>query len=164
MAELERRLAGAVAAPSEDPGRGDGGPGRAFPGKVRRGPEGADERPGAVGSEFARASPEREQARCLQDSTSSPQAESNGEPQWPDEAAETAFLAQARFGEPREAAAPLESTVPVPVPEAPVEKEKLPTLEELLPRIPAEVMAALDEHFRAKFTTVRRVPKSALKP
>ena len=98
------------------------------------------------------------------DSTGSQQTEPNGDSQWPDEAAETAFLAQARFGEQREAPAPLELHAPMPAPEAPVEKEKLPSLEELLPRIPAEVMAALDEHFRAKFTTVRRVPKSALQP
>jgi hypothetical protein len=122
MAELERRLAGALA-------------------------------PTAVVADV----PAQEAAEL-------PQAESNGEPQWPDEAAETAFLAQARFGERQETPSPLESAAPVQAAEAPVEKEKLPALEDLLPRIPAEVMAALDEHFRAKFTGVRRVPKEALKP
>jgi hypothetical protein len=86
----------------------------------------------------------------------------DGEPVWPDESAEAAFLAQAGFGERQEPAAAPESFAPAP--ETPVEKEVLPALEDLLPRIPAEVVAALDEHFRARFTGVRRIPKEALKP
>lgn len=39
----------------------------------------------------------------------------------------------------------------------------LPPLEDLVSRIPAPTRALLDELFRAKFVTVRRVPKSALK-
>jgi len=73
-----------------------------------------------------------------------------------------AFLAQAGFGErPETPAAP---ELAAPVPQVPVEREVLPALEDLLPRIPAEVVAALDEHFRAKFTSVRRIPREALKP
>ncbi len=40
----------------------------------------------------------------------------------------------------------------------------LPPLEGLVNRIPAPTRALVDELFRAKFVTVRRVPKSALKP
>ena len=39
---------------------------------------------------------------------------------------------------------------------APVLGDKLPELEELLARVPAGVRDALDELFRAKFTSVRR--------
>ena len=90
------------------------------------------------------------------------QEASDGDPVWPDESAEMAFLAQAGFGErPETPAAP---ELAAPVPQVPVEREVLPALEDLLPRIPAEVVAALDEHFRAKFTSVRRIPREALKP
>ena len=41
--------------------------------------------------------------------------------------------------------------------------KKLPPLEELVQRIPAETRDLLDELFRARFTTVRRVRKSDLK-
>jgi hypothetical protein len=39
----------------------------------------------------------------------------------------------------------------------------LPSLEELVQRIPAEARAALDDLFRAKFSGVRRVSKKSLK-
>jgi hypothetical protein len=39
----------------------------------------------------------------------------------------------------------------------------LPPLEELVNRIPAPTRALMDELFRARFVTVKRVPKSALK-
>lgn len=39
----------------------------------------------------------------------------------------------------------------------------LPALEELVKRIPAEVLGTMDELFRAKFATVQRVPKKSLK-
>jgi len=49
---------------------------------------------------------------------------------------------------------------PAPRPEPPA---KLPPLDELVARIPHAVREALDDLFRAKFTTVRQVPLSALK-
>ena len=77
---------------------------------------------------------------------------------WPGEAEEAAFLAEQRA-----------QGVVVPVQPAAAAGEEtdlqpLPSLEELVPRIPAETRAALDDLFRAKFTAVRRVPKKALKP
>jgi len=43
------------------------------------------------------------------------------------------------------------------------EKGDLPPLEKLVGRIPAETREALDELFRAKFTSVRRLPGKAFK-
>jgi hypothetical protein len=37
-------------------------------------------------------------------------------------------------------------------------------MDDLIQRIPAPARAAIDELFRARFVTVKRVPKSALKP
>ncbi|HET7536190.1 MAG TPA: hypothetical protein VFJ90_07040 [Candidatus Didemnitutus sp.] len=39
----------------------------------------------------------------------------------------------------------------------------LPPLDDLVQRIPAPTRELIDELFRAKFVTVKRVPKSALK-
>ena len=51
----------------------------------------------------------------------------------------------------------------VPVePEALPPPDELPPVEELVGKIPAETRALLDDLFRAKFTTVRRVPATAL--
>jgi hypothetical protein len=41
---------------------------------------------------------------------------------------------------------------------APVDGDTLPPLDELVARIPAPVREILDDLFRARFTTVRRVP------
>jgi hypothetical protein len=73
-----------------------------------------------------------------------------------DEMAESAFRAEARArGEP---------VVPVKAQEAEaVESGPLPPLDELVKRIPPEVREVLDELFRAKFVTVKRVPERALK-
>ncbi len=78
---------------------------------------------------------------------------------WPDEAAETMFMADARTrGEPAEISAGAAT-------EAAEETDTrgLPPLDGLVQRIPAEVREALDDLFRAKFTAVRRVPRKALK-
>jgi hypothetical protein len=42
----------------------------------------------------------------------------------------------------------------------PVRTEKLPALDELVARVPANVAALLDDLFRAKFTAVRRYPEA----
>ena len=53
-----------------------------------------------------------------------------------------------------------------PPPAEPVDAEPktaLPSLDELVSRVPAEVREVLDELFRARFTAVRRMPARALK-
>ena len=75
---------------------------------------------------------------------------------WPDEAAEAAFIAETRGrGEP----------LPVATPDVveQADSRPLPSLDELVKRIPSETRELLDELFRVKFTTVRRVPRKALK-
>ena len=77
---------------------------------------------------------------------------------WPDEAAESAFRAEARErGEATVVSAPAAEAVEE------TDAKGLPELEELLKRIPPAAREALDEHFRAKFTGVKRVPAKALK-
>ena len=49
--------------------------------------------------------------------------------------------------------------------ESPAEpKTDLPPMEDLVQRIPAPVREAVEELFRARFVTVKRIPSSALKP
>jgi hypothetical protein len=77
---------------------------------------------------------------------------------WPDESAESAMLSELRSrGEapaaPAPAAEPIEETTAA----------ALPKLDALLKRIPPEVRETLEDLFRAKFVTVRRIPKKALK-
>lgn len=45
----------------------------------------------------------------------------------------------------------------------PEEKGDLPPMEDLVKRIPAPARELMEELFRARFVTVKRVPKSALK-
>lgn len=74
-----------------------------------------------------------------------------------DEAAEAAFLSEARErGEVVATARPAESVEEV------VDSKALPPLDELVKRIPPEVRETLEDLFRAKFVTVRRVPAKAL--
>jgi hypothetical protein len=77
---------------------------------------------------------------------------------WPDEAAETAFLSESRVEH---------GSGQVAIPPAAQEEElpskALPALDVLVQRIPAETRELLDELFRAKFTTVKRVKPSDLK-
>lgn len=80
-------------------------------------------------------------------------------PVWPDESAESAFLAEARErGEPAKATpAAIEQAEEAAAPKV------LPKLEDLVDRIPVEVRDTIEELFRAKFVRVQRVPKKALK-
>jgi hypothetical protein len=87
-------------------------------------------------------------------------SDEEGSPSWPDETAESAFLADARDRG--------ESVTSTPAPKAEAADDAdtnkpLPPLDELVKRIPAEVRETLDDLFRARFVTVRRVPKKALK-
>ena len=78
---------------------------------------------------------------------------------WPDEAAETMFMADARTrGEPAELSAGAATEAAEEL-----DSRGLPPIDGLVQRIPPEVREALDDLFRAKFTTVRRVPRKALK-
>ncbi len=45
----------------------------------------------------------------------------------------------------------------------PEEKGELPPMEDLVKRIPAPAREVLEELFRARFVTVKRIPQSALK-
>ena len=85
-------------------------------------------------------------------------SEDEGAANWPDETAESSFLAEARAR--GEVVAP-----PKPKEEAAddAEAKPLPSLDELVQRIPAEVRDTLEDLFRARFVTVKRVPKRALK-
>lgn len=73
-----------------------------------------------------------------------------------DEAAESAFLAEAKD----------RGEAVVPKPAAEVEEgnpKALPPLDELVKKIPPEVRDALEDLFRARFVSVKRFPKKALK-
>ncbi|MBS0662767.1 MAG: hypothetical protein JSR48_05850 [Verrucomicrobia bacterium] len=77
---------------------------------------------------------------------------------WPDASAEAAFMAEQREqGEPVVVAAPSEAA------EETESSTPLPSLADLIAQIPAETREVMDELFRAKFTTVKRVPKKSLK-
>lgn len=77
---------------------------------------------------------------------------------WPDESAEAAFWAEARErGETRPGGEAGDTETAVETTAA------LPPLEGLVERVPAEVKAALDELFRARFVRVTQVPRRALK-
>jgi hypothetical protein len=89
------------------------------------------------------------------------EAESYSVNVWNDEAAESAFRAEAR-----QRGEPLSAPAPAAEPEEETEngdKKNLPPVEELVKRLSPEVREVLDDLFRAKFTTVRRVPAKALK-
>jgi len=78
---------------------------------------------------------------------------------WPDDAAESSFLSEAKArGEPVVASAAGREAAEEAEP-----KGALPPLGELVSRIPTEVREVLDELFRVKFVTVKRIPKKALK-
>jgi len=84
----------------------------------------------------------------------------NGANVWPDDGAESAFIAEARErGEPVKAVA---ATVEL-ADEKEDAKRALPPLADLVKRLSPEVRETLDDLFRAKFTTVRRVPEKVLK-
>lgn len=73
-----------------------------------------------------------------------------------DDAAESAFRAEAR--ERGDVVPTVAATEAVEE----VETTALPPLNELVQRIPGEVRDVLDELFRAKFVAVRRIPKQSL--
>lgn len=46
---------------------------------------------------------------------------------------------------------------------SPEDKGDLPPMEDLVNRIPKAAREALEEHFRPRFVSVKRIPQSALK-
>lgn len=80
-------------------------------------------------------------------------------PLWPDEAAEAAFRAEARERGETVAVSPAVAE------DAGVESEPgaLPPLDQLVARVPAEVRETLEDLFRARFVTVKKFPRRALK-
>jgi len=79
-------------------------------------------------------------------------------PAWPSDEAESAYRAEARArGEEGAVMAALDHA------EAEEEKQTLPTVEELVARLPADVRTTLDELFRARFVRAIRVRKKDLK-
>jgi hypothetical protein len=75
-----------------------------------------------------------------------------------DEAAESAFLAEAR--DRGEVVKPRAESAVEAVDE--IETKSLPALDDLVAKIPVEVRETLEDLFRARFTTVKRLPKKAL--
>lgn len=85
-------------------------------------------------------------------------------PQWPDETAEAAFLSEQRVSGLSDTGA-RSSQAPKPAADEESEGENapLPALQSLVDRIPTDAKDVLEELFRAKFYTVKKVPKTALK-
>jgi len=79
-----------------------------------------------------------------------------GAPIGPGEAEESVFLAEQRQSGPSTAA------VSTPV-EGEASDVPLPPMDELIQRIPAATRELVDQLFRAKFITVKRIPTSAFK-
>ncbi len=140
---MERRLAGAsvaaAVAPSVDTKAVVSAP--VAPAETVE-PEAVSAEPSATGS--------------LPPTTSAPA--SPEETGWPDAAAESAFLAEARS----------RGELPAPKPTAAEEPEEaetgpLPPVEKMLERIPPPVREMLDDLFRARFVRVTRIPRRALK-
>ena len=87
-------------------------------------------------------------------------AAGGGEPaSWPDEAAESAFRAEARDrGE-----VPVAVAAPGPAEVEETDPKALPALDTLVRRIPGPVVDALDDLFRARFVRVQKFPRRSLK-
>jgi hypothetical protein len=77
---------------------------------------------------------------------------------WPDETAEASFMAEAR-----ERGEPIIVAPPRVVETEERETKPLPSLEQLVGRLSPEVRETLDDLFRVKFTSVRRVPAKSFK-
>jgi len=85
----------------------------------------------------------------------------DGAPVGPADGEEASFIAEQReqgFSAPTPAANRAAAAEAEPDAKAP-----LPPLDDLVNRIPASTRELMDELFRAKFITVKRVPRSALK-
>lgn len=95
---------------------------------------------------------EETEAASIEESTASA-------PTWPDEAAESAMVSELRD---RGEFTPVASSRAAEINEE-AETTALPPLNQLVEKIPTEVRETLEDLFRARFVTVKRVPKKALK-
>jgi hypothetical protein len=84
------------------------------------------------------------------------EAVDSGAPIGPAEAEETAFLAEQQLSNPPKVAA-------ISLSEAEESNLPLPPMDELIQRIPASTRELMDQLFRAKFITVKRLPVSVFK-
>ena len=111
---------------------------------------------------------ERLSARLAEASATTPAAvvqvedvvEETEAPAGPSEAEEAVMLADRNNGTAGPDAIPAGVGLVAEVEETPA---KLPSMDELVQRIPPEVRELMDELFRAKFVRVQRVPKKALR-
>ena len=85
--------------------------------------------------------------------------EDNGAPVDPIANEEAAFLVEPHAMEPAVSVQPSAASAE----SDPDSAQSLPPLEDLVQRIPAPTRELMEELFRARFVTVRRIPKSALK-
>lgn len=100
-------------------------------------------------------------ATATEGATGAPTFDEEG-PVWPDEASESAMRAEvSERGETLSSKAAREAAEALA--EAAAEKKNLPSLDELIAKIPADVRDTLEDLFRVKFVKVARVPKKALK-
>lgn len=109
------------------------------------------------------AQPSRDDVADAEEPVSEPAAETvsseDSGPMHIDEAAEAAFLAEARErGEPVRTSASAEAE-----PVEDLDPKALPKLDDLVNRLSPEVRETLEDLFRARFHNVKRVPKKALK-
>jgi hypothetical protein len=86
-------------------------------------------------------------------------SETSGAPVGPSSEEEAMLLAEQ--GEMGEGSRPLSKTSAVV--EIEDEKAQLPPMDDLIKRIPLPARETLEDLFRARFVTVKRIPKSALK-
>jgi hypothetical protein len=99
-----------------------------------------------------------EDTRDYDDNRAAPPAFDDDGPAWPDDADESAFLAEAAgaggttLGAPRDTGDADET-----------DDANLPPLETLKARIPRETHELLEELFRARFVAVKKIPRQALK-
>ena len=102
---------------------------------------------------------ERLEARLAAFAAGAPAEAAGDETEWPDESDEASFLSES--AERGDAPAPASDGSA-----ALVIGDKLPPLDELVGKVPAEVLGLLDDLFRAKFTGVRKfaVPSAAAEP
>ena len=116
---------------------------------------------GTDGSQASVAPPATESGEIAPEADSG--AGDDDAPEWPDESVEAAMIAEQRE---RDAGDITPSRAPRPAREADRDDEAaapLPQLDALIEKIPPNVRETLDELFRARFTSVQRVPKQVLK-
>lgn len=107
----------------------------------------------------ASAAPEPPRAEVVAPAAETVVVGSEGPPaEWPDDAAESAFRAEAK--ERGETVVPTRAVEEVV---EPADTKPLPALNDLVNRIPPDVRETLEDLFRARFVTVKRVPAKALK-